>query len=157
MRRFLPLLLALTILLLSACGAKTQTYGDLRIQLPGEFVDLSGESFAADFDFLYQGQGVAVAGIRESRLAVETAYGPLDAQKYAALSMKLHGIAGEPSLKDGIWHFSYSALSNTQQVTYLCAVYETAENLWLVQAYCPAEHYDADTMWQYVCSVDLRN
>ena len=155
MRRFLPLLLALTVFLLGACGTRSQAHGDLTVQLPDEFVDLSDESFASDFDFLYQGRGVAVAGIRESRQAVAAAYGQLDAQQYAALSMKLHGIPGDPVRTDGIWHFSYSAVSNGQQIAYLCAVYETEESFWLVQSYCPAEHYDAQIMWQYVCCVDL--
>ena len=69
-RRVAVILLALSLLLCCACGAQEQSHRELTLRLPKDFVDLSGESYAADFDFLYQNSAVAIAGIRESKYAL---------------------------------------------------------------------------------------
>ena len=86
-RRILPLLLALAVLALSACGADTQTHGEMTISLPEGFVELSGENYAADFDFLYQNSTVAVAGIRETKAALPVHDGPPTVQYFAEMLM----------------------------------------------------------------------
>ena len=156
-RRILPLLLALAVLALSACGADTQTHGEMTISLPEGFVDLSGENYAADFDFLYQNSTVAVAGIRETKAALPVLDGPPTVQYYAEMLMDHNDLPGQPEQKDGIWYFSYEAVSAGTPMTYICAVYECAECFWLVQTYCKTEAFPSQqaNMWKYLSSVTV--
>ena len=156
-RRILPLLLALTILVFSACSTNSQTHGELTIYLPEEFVDLSEESYAAEFDFLYQNSAVAVAGIREAKATLPVLDGPPTVQYYAEMLMDHNDLPGRPEQKDGIWYFSYEAVSAGTPMTYICAVYDCVDCFWLVQTYCRSEAFPAQQahMWQYLSSVTI--
>ena len=156
-RRVAVILLALSLLLCCACGAQEQSHRELTLRLPKDFVDLSGESYAADFDFLYQNSAVAIAGIRESKYALPVLDGPPSVQYYAEMLMDHNDLPGQPEQKDGIWHFSYEAVSAGTPMTYICAVYECTECFWLVQAYCKSEAFPAQqkAMWKYLSSVTV--
>lgn len=156
-RRIAAILLILSLLLCCGCSAQEQVHQELMLHLPKDFVDLSGESYAADFDFLYQNSAVAVAGIRDSRDAIPILDSSMTAQGYAALQMYLNDLPGQPEQKDGIWYFSYEAVSAGTPITYICAVYECDACFWLVQAYCKSEAFPAQqaNMWAYLTSVTV--
>ena len=158
-RRAAFVLLALSLLFCCACGSRALHHQELTLSLPEDFVDLSAESYAAGYDFLYQNGAVAVAGIRESKAALSALDPELTAEKYAALQMQLNGLPGEPAQKEGLWYFSYEAVSAGASMTYLCAVYEGSQCFWLVQAYCKSGSFPAQeaNMWQYLSAITLDN
>ena len=155
-RRIAAVLLVLSLLLCCGCSAQEQTHQELTLQLPKDFVDLSAEPYAEDFDFLYQNSAVAVAGIRESKASLLLLDFP-SAQYYAQIQMKRNDLPGQPEQKDGIWYFSYEAVSAGTPMTYICAVYECETCFWLVQTYCKSEAFPAqqEAMWEYLSSVTV--
>ena len=156
-RRIAVILLVLSLLLCCGCSAQEQVHRELTLCLPKDFVDLSGEPYAADFDFLYQNNAVAVAGIRDSRESIPVLDSSTTAREYAALQMYLNDLPGQPEQKDGIWYFSYEAVSAGTPMTYICAVYECEACFWLVQAYCKSEAFPAqqEAMWEYLSAVTV--
>ena len=154
-RRTVALTLLLLLLLFAGCSAQQQTHKDLSFTLPAGFEDRSAEAYAADFDFLYENGPVALSGIRETRQALEAYFGKVDAQRYARLVIALNQIESEPVQRNGIWCFSYEAVSGGVPMTYLCAIYEAEESLWQVQTYCATADLAAqqDAMWDLICSM----
>lgn len=156
MRKFIALLITLS-LCLAACGAEeataAHTYEDLTIQIPVDFMELTGEDFAEGLDFVFGLDPIAINGIREEKTTFE-AYGlELDLQRYGQLILLSNNITGALEQKDGIWIFSYESGG----YTYLVTVWETEEAFWTVQAYCPAAQFaEAEKdMWQILSSVTV--
>ena len=149
-------LLLLTVLF-AGCAAKHQVHEDLSFDLPRGFEDRSAAPYAVEFDFLYDNGTVALSGIRETRQALSTYFGQLDAQQYAQLVIRLNGLTCEPAQKDGLWYFAYEAVSGGIPTTYLCAIYEAQDSLWQVQAYCATADFAAqqDTMWALITSMEV--
>ena len=156
MRKLIALLLIL-VLCLSGCGAKestaSHTYGDLTIQIPSDYTDLSDEAFAANLDFVFGRDPIAVNGLREEKATFE-AYGlQLSLEDYGTLLLKSNNVGGTLTQKDGIHTFSYTA----GDFTYVVTLWETEDAFWTVQAYCSAADYGSakDEMWQILSSVTL--
>ena len=155
MRKHFVLLLALVlcITLLSGCGAKETSaphkYEDLTIRLPLEFLDLSGEAYAAEYDFLWGSEFMTVSGLRDEKSLFE-AYN-LNIEGYGMLVMVLNDLDCTLTQTDGIWNFSYES----DGYTYLVTLRETEKAFWTVQAYCPTEEYSQvqDQMWEILRSV----
>ena len=141
MRKLIPLLLILSLLLVG-CGAKETTaphaYEDLTIRIPTDYIDLTGEEFAAGLSFVFGRDPIAINGLREEKTAFE-AYGlKLDLETYGNLLLKSNQIAGTLEKKDGIYTFSYEA----SDMTYVVTLHETETAFWTVQAYCPTADYN---------------
>ena len=156
-RRIFALSLSL-ILLIGACtGCSVQhwRYEELSFTLPADFENRTGESYAADFDFLYDDGTVAIAGIRETKQVLAD-FGPMDAARYAQLVIELNELTCQPEQKDGLWRFSYAAVSHGTPMTYICAVHEAENSFWQVQAYCATADFAArqDAMWDLITAMD---
>ena len=156
MRKFLALLLILT-LCLTGCSSKTETtahsYEDLTIQIPVDYIELTGEEFAEGLDFVFGCDPIAVNGLREEKATFE-AYGlELDLQSYGNLLCKANNVQGKLQQTEGIWNFSYEA----GEFTYVVTLWETDDAFWTVQAYCPTENYSTakDDMWEILSSVTV--
>ena len=156
MRKLLLLLLILC-LCLTGCGSKTamvsHSFEDLTIHLPEDYIDLSGEEFAQDLNFVFGKDPIAVNGHREKK-ATFAAYGlELDLQTYGDLLMKSNQVVGQLSEKDGIWQFSYASGG----FTYVVTVWETENAFWTVQAYCMTQEYNRvqDDIWNILSSVTV--
>ena len=153
-------LLALSLLLLAGsltgCSVQHWRYEELSFTLPSEFQNCSGETYASEFDFLFDNGVVAIAGIRETRQAL-SGFGPLDAQQYAALVIRFHGLSCQPFKKEGLQCFSYEAVSHGVSMTYLCAIYEAENSFWQVQSYCATADFPAqqETMWHLITSMEV--
>ena len=156
MRRLLTLTLSLLLLIGACTGCSSQhwRYEELSFTLPGEFQNRSGESYAAEFDFLFDNGTVAVAGIRETKQALAD-LAVADAADYTRLLIEHNGLTCQPEEKSGIRCFSYEALSGGTPMTYICAVYEAPQSFWQVQAYCTTADFPAqeDAMWQWILSM----
>ena len=154
-RRISALILVLLCVLLAGCSAQHWVYEDLSFTLPAGFENRTTEAYAADFDFLYDDGTVAISGIRETKQALSTYFGELTAERYARLVIELNGVECEPVQKDGLWCFTYQAVSGGTPMTYLCAIYEAENSFWQVQAYCATADFVAqqDTMWELIGSM----
>ena len=156
MRRALAFLLSLLLLTGICCGCSTQhwRYEELSFTLPGEFQNRSAESYAAEFDFLFDNGTVAIAGIRETRQAL-AAFGALDAEAYTRLVITHNALTCQPVQRNGLWCFSYDAVSQGTPMTYICAIYEAEQSFWQIQAYCAAADFptNSDAMWDWVLSM----
>ena len=156
MRKLLPLLLILC-LSLSACGheaaAPSYRFDDLTIQIPEDYIDLSGEEYAEGLDFVFGLDPIAVNGLREEKAAFK-AYGlELDLQTYGKFLLMSNNVSVEPEEKDGILTFTYES----GDFTYMVTLHETEKAFWTVQAYCATEDFhkvEAD-MWQILSSVTV--
>ena len=142
---------------IAACGhepsLKSHTFQDLTIQIPTDYINLSGEEYAAGLDFVFGLDPIAVNGLREEKAAFE-AYGlELDLQRYGDLLMKSNNVKSTLSEKDGIWHFSYAS----GEFTYVVTLWETEDAFWTVQAYCPTQDYSKvqKDIWNLLSSVTV--
>ena len=156
MRKLIPLLLALSLLLV-ACGAEentaSHTYEDLTLSIPVDYIELTGEDFAEGLDFVFGRDPIALNGLREEKATFE-AYGlELDLQRYADLIRMSNNVSAEVTQRDGIWNFSYESGG----FTYVVTLWETEDAFWTVQAYCPNENYGKvkDDMWKILSSVTV--
>ena len=156
-RRISLLVLSLLLLASSLTGCSTQhwRYEELSFTLPSDFQNCSGEPYASEFDFLFDNGTVAIAGIRETRQALSW-FGELDARQYTDLVLRINELSCEPIQKDGLWCFSYEAVSRGVPMTYLCAVYEAEHSFWQVQTYCATADFTTqeEVMWKWILSMD---
>ncbi len=157
-RRIFALLLSLilALALFTGCSAQHWRYEELSFTLPGDFQNLDSESYAEDFDFLFDDGTVAIAGIRETKAAVTAAFGQISAEQYARLVIEGNELTCTPVQKNGLWCFSYEAVSNGTPMTYICAIHEAENSFWQVQAYCATADFAAqqDTMWTLITAME---
>ena len=156
MRKLLLLLLVLA-LFLTGCGNKTEvlphSYGDLTIQIPADYIELTGEDFAEGLDFVFGRDPIALNGLREEKATFE-AYGlELDLQSYGRFVILANNVSATLEQKDGIDTFSYTS----GDFTYVVTVWESESAFWTVQAYCPTEDYSnvKEDMWAILSSVTV--
>ena len=157
MRKFLPLLL-IVCLCLTACGGRTaelatHTYEDLSIQIPVDYIDLSGESYAEGLDFVFGLDPIAINGVREEKATFQ-AYGlELDLEGYAKFLLLANQVNAQTQERDGILTFSYVS----GDYTYMVTLHETVEAFWTVQAYCATGDFaNAEKdMWKLLSSVTV--
>ena len=155
--RKLILLLLVCSLCLAACSAEEATaphaYEDLTIQIPTGYIDLSGEAFATELDFVFGLDPIAVNGLREEKATFE-AYGlNLDLESYGKFVILANNISATLEQKDGIHTFSYESGG----FTYVTTIWETEDAFWTVQAYCPTKNYAKvkKDMWNILSSVTV--
>ena len=156
MRKYLILAL-ICILLLTGCGGKEatvpHTYNDLTIQIPTNYVELTGEEFAEGMDFVFGCDPIAINGQREAKATFE-AYGlDIDLERYGNLLLKSNNVSGRLTEKDGILACSYVS----SDMTYVVTMWETEDAFWTVQAYCPTANYAKvkNAMWEILSSVTV--
>ncbi len=156
MRKLILLLLVCT-LCLTACGAEEttapHTYEDLTIRIPVDYIELSDEEFAAELDFVFGLDPIAINGLREEKATFE-AYGlEMDLERYGKLLIAANNVKTQLTQTDGIWNFSYTA----GEMTYVVTLWETEEAFWTVQGYCPTEEYNKvkKDIWNILSSVTV--
>lgn len=157
MRSLKVLAVLLVLCLLAGCGVQpdqTVTCGELTITLPASFADWSEDPASAGLSFSYADKTVGVCGVFESKEYLQSYFPGLDAQGYGELFVESNGLASSVEVTDGIPTFTYTA-DGTPAIRYLCGVFESGENFWVVQAYCAAEDFEEykDEMWDYITSV----
>ena len=153
-------LIALTVLLclcLCGCAAKavapTHSFGDLSIQIPETYINLSDEEFAQGLAFVFGLDPIALNGMREEKATFE-AYGlELDLERYGDFLMMSNQVDADLSKKDGVLYFTYTS----EEFTYVVSLWETEEAFWTVQAYCPTADYSnaKSDIWNILKSVTV--
>lgn len=152
--------LMLTVSLLTGCGSdarQTITCKELTISLPSTYTDLSLETYAGGLEFLYGDEDTCIQATREEKEILKEYFPNIDARQYAELCLQSHALPGEVEMLDEIPSFTYTAESGSLSITYLCGVFETETHFWLVQAYCPSEHFveNQAEMWNCIASVTI--
>ena len=156
MKKLLLLLLVLS-LCLCGCGAKeatlSHTYEDLTIQIPVDYIALTGADFASELDFVFGLDPIAVNGLREEKATFE-AYGlTLELEDYGKFLMLSNNVTSQLEKKDGIYTFTYES----GNMTYVVTLHETDAAFWTVQAYCPTADYSKvkNDIWDILSSVTV--
>ena len=148
MTKFVRLLCAaLTLsLLLCGCSAIVQeqsvTCEELVLTLPASYIDLSDNDYAKGFPLLYGFEDEAVLAIKESRSPLDEYYPDINAEKYAFLFVETNALDSQVGKLGELVTFTYTADADETSLTYLCGVYETEENFWCVQFYCPTADFE---------------
>ena len=155
--------LILVVSLLCGCGAlaaqtvdKTITCNELSMVLTAAFTDFSEESAADGLAFNYASDKIGVCGIYEDKAYLQEFLPDIDVQTYTELFLESNNVAEPIEVVDGITRFSYS-VDGDPSYTYLCGVFESGTNFWVVQAYCESDDYAScqEDMWKYICSVSV--
>ena len=159
MSRFLrvSLVLLLVAALLCGCSQKQKekhiNCNDLYLILPFDFSDFSEEGAKEGLAFNYADTQIGVCGMFENKETLQAFVPDMDALTYAQVFAETNGLTDVPQTVDGIPTFTYAVGG----YTYLCGVFESEENFWVVQAYCQEKDFDAnrEQMWKYISSVDV--
>lgn len=147
MKRFFRILAAvlLAVTVLTGCTGlledKTITCNELSVTLPGIYVDLSEQDYAADFDFLYGFNDEAVLGFKQDRASLEASMPGITAKDYAELFVDAAELNSTVTEQEGLITFTYTAIADNVEFTYLCGAFMSDTNFWIVQFYCPTEDY----------------
>ena len=156
MKKLFVLILVIS-LCLTGCGVKeasvSHSIKDLTIRLPAGYLDLSNEVYAADLDFLFGKDPIALSGLREEKNTFASYGLDLDLESYGSFIMLSNNVSASLEQKDGIYTFSYESSG----FTYIVTLWETEDAFWAVQAYCPSENYQKakDEMWRILRSVKV--
>ena len=156
MRRILSLVLCLFLLIgtCAGCSAQHWRFEELSFTLPKEFRNCSAEDYAADFDFLFDNGQVAIGGIRETKQALQSFNVP-DAAAYTRLLIEYNELSCAPVQQNGLWCFTYEAVSGGTPMTYICAIYEAEQSFWQIQTYCASADFSVHSadMWNWILSM----
>ena len=155
---------ALFIWILSAtllCGCRrvlpdqTIVCREITITLPGDFEDLSHQTYAQDVEMVYGADGIVISAIAEPADELALYFPNIDAEQYAQLVIRAYDLSGDAQMVDGIPSFTYTVETGDMEITYLVGVFASDTHFWMVQAYCSAEEYPVNQpeMWEYISSV----
>ena len=136
-RRIFCLLVLLC--LLAGCTdpiGRTVTHEDLLLTLPGDFLDLSGESYAQDADFMYGRKTLVFQGLSEKKSDLQE----MTLAQYTSYVITGNGIASTPAPYGDGFTFTYDAPIGDKTYTYTVATFEGPERFWILQFYCPKEN-----------------
>ena len=139
MKRPIRALIFLLVLvcLLTGCTdpvGKVLQYDDLSLTLPADFMDLSGESYAKDADFLYGWRTLVFMGLAEKKADLKE----MTLDEYTGYVISGNKLTCTPTVTGSGYVFSYEAAVDNTQYTYTTATVEGKDNFWILQFYCPS-------------------
>lgn len=145
----IAILMAVLMLTLSlaSCGLlggeKTFTVDGLSITVKGMFSEQNDLNEAFDLILISPEAGVMI--LKETFAEFEEADLDTDmsVKEYAEIVMPGNSLSGDPTEKDGLTYFTYTAESEGTNFTYVGFCYRGADAYWLVQMYCPTEDFEA--------------
>ena len=128
-----------SLCLLGGCAdnypeGKTITYEDLQMTLPGDFIDLSAESYAEDAQFLYGRNTLILKAMAEKKGTLQE----MSLDVYTSWVIKGNELSCTPEIFHDGYLFSYETPVGNENYTYTTAVFEGKTNFWLLQFYCPS-------------------
>ena len=138
MKRRLCACLLVLVCLLSGCTdpvGRAVTHKDLTLILPGDFLDLSGESAAEGADFLYGRYTLVFKGLSESKSQLKE----MTLEAYTAYVISGNQLTCSPAAFGAGYIFTYEANVGDTVYSYTVATYESQENFWILQFYCPKD------------------
>lgn len=107
---------------------------DILLTLPADFIDLSGDSYGKDADFLYGRKTLVFMGLAEKKTSLQE----MTLDEYTGYVISGNGIKATPHPFGDGYLFSYEADIEHTAYTYTVATYEAEENFWIFQFYCPS-------------------
>lgn len=138
MKRRLCACLLVLVCLLGGCTdpvGRAVTHKDLTLILPGDFLDLSGESAAEGADFLYGRYTLVFKGLAESKSHLQD----MTLEAYTAYVISGNQLTCSPTAFGAGYIFTYEASVGDTVYSYTIATYEAQENFWILQFYCPKD------------------
>ena len=131
---FISLLLVASF---GGCGSSGRVYGDLRMDVPSEFFDMSDAEFAKDADFLLGRDTLIVKGMAEKKSDLKT----MTLAEYTDLLIFGNELETVRTLGANGYRFAYQKMVGERSYTYFSATFESKGNFWSVQCYCPSEDF----------------
>lgn len=128
------------VCLLGGCASRADavyTCKDLTLSLPGDFEDLSEEPYGQDTDFLLGQDKLIIMGLAEQKTTLKE----MDLKTYTALVIQGNHLDCQAETIDGRYRFTYEAPVEDTLYTYEAITLETDKHFWVIQCYCPADHY----------------
>ena len=128
----------LVVVLLAGCTdpvGKAVAHKDLTLILPEDFLDLSGESYAEDADFIYGRHSLVFKGLAEAKTGLQD----MTLQEYTDQVISANKKTATPKASGEGFLFTYEADVDGAVYSYTVATYETQENFWILQFYCPKD------------------
>ncbi len=141
MKRFTACLLV-AVCLLTGCTNDAYPEGmsiackDLLLTVPGDFLDLSGESYAQDADFLFGHDTLVFRGMAECKDDLKE----MTLAEYTAYVISGNELSCTPEACGNGYLFSYEAPIADTVYTYTTATFEGDSYFWILQFYCPSEN-----------------
>ena len=133
------LVLALCLLLpllLAGCTSDPVGYAkqhkDLTLILPADFLELENTD---DADFLYGRHSLVFKGLSESKSSLQA----MTLQEYTNYVVSCNKKDATPKACGAGYVFTYEAPVGDSVYSYTVATYETQENFWILQFYCPKD------------------
>ena len=138
MKRIFPVFISILLMVsLSGCGPSAQVFGDLQMNVPDEFHNMSDQEFAKDADFLFGWDTLIVKGMAEKKSDLRT----MTLEEYTQLLITGNALNCSATVGGNGYRFVYRAAVGERSYTYFSATYEGKENFWSVQCYCPSEDF----------------
>ena len=139
MKRIFAIFASLLLLLASLTGCKSEGFvcGDLQMDVPDGFFDLSGREFAKDADFLFGRDTLIVKGMAEKKSGLKK----MTLAEYTDLMITGNELDCSATVGSNGYRFVYRAAVGERSYTYYSATFEGKENFWSVQCYCPSEDF----------------
>ena len=135
-RSCLVLAVCLLLCLLAGCGSDPVGYAkqhkDLTLILPADFIELENADGA---DFLYGRHSLVFKGLSESKKSLKA----MTLQEYTASVIAANKKDATPKASGDGFLFTYEANIADTVYAYTVATYESRENFWILQFYCPKD------------------
>ena len=126
--------LLLSLCLLAGCGSDpvgyAKTHKDLTLILPADFIELENTDGA---DFLYGRHSLVFKGLAESKESLVA----MTLQEYTDYVISGNEKDATSKASGAGYIFTYEAPVGDTVYSYTVATYETQENFWILQFYCP--------------------
>ena len=132
--------LLVVVCLLAGCGnnplypeGKNIACKDLALTIPGDFVDLSGESYAQDADFMFGRKTLIFMGLSQAKAD----FSDMTLAQYTDRVIQNNALScSAMALGDG-YLFSYEKSLENTPYTYTIATFAADSNFWILQFYGP--------------------
>ena len=106
---------------------------DIALTVPGDFIDLSGESYAKDADFMFGKDTLIFEGLAEYKPALKQ----MTLEQYTGYVISGNKLDCSAETYGNGYRFTYEKPVGDTVYTYVVATFEGADNFWIFQFYCP--------------------
>ena len=143
--------------LLCACSLPDRVFTckNLSITLPGSFADLSSTLDGDDLDFFYMTAKTGITGYRVEKASMTEDAESLTPENFVELMQYSNAHTGKVTHRGDICSYIYTAETDGEDFTYLVAVFDAEDALWVLQCYCRTAEFSKteETFWSYLETV----
>ena len=145
MLRRMALCLLAVLCLLTGCTdpelypeGMTVACKDILLTVPGDFLDLSGEDYARDAEFLFGHDTLVLQGKAEHKQDLKA----MTLAEYTANVISGNQLSCTPEASGNGYIFTYEASVQDTVYTYTTATFEGDSYFWILQFYCPVKNLE---------------